>query len=423
MNPSPRILAPVGLAEADVAALAALLPQVAERAGPWCLGDAARADLLLVDLESTDGVIAQAEALIGNVACIAVDQPGGLARPFVLDALVRVLDGVVGRDRPPAADPAGRPASSVVPAHAPPATVAAPPVLGPIARGSLQFGLADADADGEISFEELYSPDLIDRIPDGNAVESATPAAPATADTGRDTEAVREESATQTTPIAADTSGPGTAGAGVAASVGATGAAEPEARTAPLAPPTAAEAAGRVLPKAAYPLIEYLTGTLIGLPSRIAPPGLPPLVIDPQARVFHAEGDLEALAPYHDLPLPRTQWLAVMPSQLAAIRQQIPARPYALLAFHHALRQAGRRLAPHLDPGGSYALKEGLPLGGDLPRVGRVLAVLGAPGGPRGLAEVASQSTTSVVEVYAVVSALDAIGLLIWTPRRRAGAR
>jgi hypothetical protein len=91
-----------------------------------------------------------------------------------------------------------------------------------------------------------------------------------------------------------------------------------------------------------------------------------------------------------------------------------------VLRFWHALRGAGRSLAPHLDPGGTYALRGDLPLGADLPRVQRVLAALAAP---RGLAEVASQSGTSVVEVYGVVSALDAIGQLGWTPRKRPGSR
>jgi hypothetical protein len=112
--------------------------------------------------------------------------------------------------------------------------------------------------------------------------------------------------------------------------------------------------------------------------------------------------------------------MAVLPSQLAEVRTRVPGRPYAVLRFWHALRGAGRSLAPHLDPGGTYALRGDLPLGADLPRVQRVLAALAAP---RGLAEVASQSGTSVVEVYGVVSALDAIGQLGWTPRKRPGSR
>jgi hypothetical protein len=436
MSPSHRILAPVGLAPADFAALAALVAQVPVAQGAWRIGDVSDADLVLVDLDTTDGVIGQADAITQDIPCVALDVPGGLARPLSVDALAAVLANVPARSPRVVVD-------AVVPPPPSPAAqserYAAETLDAPITRGTLQFGLAEPDDDADMPFDQLFSPDLVGRIPDGNAgsatgtVEPMVPVGPEVriedvpsgGPASGDVAVVAPGMMDATVPVVEASAPPVPVGDGEDGSVPSAANARPtsppgDAGVAKPAPALAAVVPKPAAPKASYPLVEYLTGKLIGLPSRVAPGGLPAIVLDPQRQVFHAEGDLAALAPYFDLLLSRTQWLAVLPSQLADVRVRVPGRPYAVLRFSHALRSAGRSLASHLDPGGTYALRGELPLEADLPRVQRVLAALAAP---RGLAEIASQSGTSVVEVYEVVSALDAIGQLAWTPRKRPGAR
>ncbi len=433
MSPSTRTLAPIGLAPTDADTLALLIAQLPAAHGAWRIGDVADADLVVVNLDSTDGVIGQADAITQDIPCVALDVPGGLARPLDAAALAAVLAAVPARPRRAVFD-------SVLMPPAAQASTSANSVGdigdGPITRGSLQFGLAEPEDDTEIPFDQLFSPDLVGRIPDGNAgsapvlvepMVAIEPDARAHGNTAADHAALVDadlpagpvDGAVLTVDtVAADPVTQRADGeARPAAAVDDRAAAgDAPAADAP-APPVAAKPAA---PRASYPLVEYLTGKLIGLPSRIAPVGLPALVLDPQQQVFHAESDLATLAGYFELLLPRTQWMAVLPSQLAEVRARVPGRPYAVLRFWHALRGAGRSLAPHLDPGGTYALRGDLPLAADLPRAQRVLAALTVP---RGLADVASQSGTSVVEVYEVVSALDAIGQLAWTPRKRPGVR
>jgi hypothetical protein len=163
-------------------------------------------------------------------------------------------------------------------------------------------------------------------------------------------------------------------------------------------------------------LADYLSSALIGLPSRIALTGAPALVIDPQARSYHSTGDLAALEPYLRQRIPRTDWTALLPSMLKAVRAEVPARSFDLLLWYAALRGI-ERLASHLDPGGTYRLKRALDLSRDHPRGARVATAMAAP---RALHEIATLSATSVVEVYRIVSAFDAIGYLEWQPRARA---
>jgi hypothetical protein len=98
------------------------------------------------------------------------------------------------------------------------------------------------------------------------------------------------------------------------------------------------------------------------------------------------------------------------------VRKEVPARPFDLLRWYHALRTQPQKLSPHLDPGGIYRLRTPLELTKDHPRGARIAAAMGTP---KGLAEIASASATSVVEVYGVVSAFDAIGYLDWQPRAK----
>ena len=158
-----------------------------------------------------------------------------------------------------------------------------------------------------------------------------------------------------------------------------------------------------------HALREYLHKPLLGGPARANLDGVPELVLDPKERVFHAAGALTALAPYCRVELAQSMWRPVTSQDLARLRAQQPARPYAHLQWLDALVHAGGRLAGHLDPGGRYRLK------------GAPLAATGAPhhdaivnrlATPAKLNEIASDSSAPMAAVFDLVSAYAAIGLI-----------
>jgi len=164
-----------------------------------------------------------------------------------------------------------------------------------------------------------------------------------------------------------------------------------------------------------YPLRDYLAGTLLGGPSRIALPGLPALILDPKEQVFHAEGGLSALEEYCKRPLRRADWRPALSAELREARERIPARPYLRLLWLERMITSNGYLSQHLDPGGSYKLTRLLELAQDYPRAFRIGAAM--MGQPLRLHEIVAASQTSMAEVFSVVSAYDAIGWVEWQLR------
>jgi hypothetical protein len=396
-----RTVAFAGVSAAEMAELRQMVARAGELLDtPWSVSDAGLADLVVFDPAQPDGAAAQARAGERGVACVAIDADDDmdlmLMRPFEIDGLMQLLVS----------------AQSRLPAR--PAAVAANVVGGAMQFG---FGLGDAEPSGTVgvSLEAFFTADLIGLIPDAqpgeysssaprwgagptdDALLAAVAALPASALTGAGSvpaavERVAEPAAGSAPAAAAPAVEPAAAVEAAAAAV------EGRASPPPVAPP-----------RAVYPLLDYLQGALIGLPSRIVLAGAPPLVLDPASRAFHAAASLQELEPYLDTPLSRTQWTALLPSQLAAVRADIPARPFDLLWWYQALREVPPGVPPGVDPSASYRLAEPLEIAGDHLRAARIV---GAMDVPRGIGEIANRAGCSVTEVYAVLGAFAAIGRL-----------
>ena len=163
-----------------------------------------------------------------------------------------------------------------------------------------------------------------------------------------------------------------------------------------------------------HPLRDYLTGTLLGNPCRIALPGLPALVLDPKQQVYHAEGELPTLEEYCRRPLRRADWRPLLGSDLRELREHMPARSYPRLLWLDRMISSDGYLASHLDPGGSYRLLQAFEFAEEYPRAHRIAVAMQAP---LRLHEIVVASTTSMAEVFSVVSAYDAIGWVEWQLR------
>lgn len=163
-------------------------------------------------------------------------------------------------------------------------------------------------------------------------------------------------------------------------------------------------------------LPDYLDGDLVASPSQLHLPDAPILTLDPKQRVFHADADLAALAPYAEQALPRSLMRGAGSGELNRVRESQKARSYDELKWLVALLRGGGRLASRLDPGGSFQIKAPLQVDAAFHRHGAIVAAMATPAR---LHEIAASSTASMEQVFDVVSAYDAIGRLTWTPRQR----
>lgn len=157
-------------------------------------------------------------------------------------------------------------------------------------------------------------------------------------------------------------------------------------------------------------LRDYLRGNLLGGPATLALRNAPPLTLDPKSRVYHSTAaSLLDLAPYCQGTLPQREWRALTTADLARVREEQPAQPYARLIWLGTLQQSGGRLAAHLDPGGRYRLKDGVAIEADLPmhaRIGDAMRALAK------LNEIAAVSGASMADVFNVINAYEAIHAL-----------
>jgi hypothetical protein len=163
-------------------------------------------------------------------------------------------------------------------------------------------------------------------------------------------------------------------------------------------------------------LAAYLGGELLGGPAQIRLEGMPSLTLDPKHRVFHSEAPLSHLARYCTDNLPRSGWRAVTSGELAQLRVSQPPRLYEYLVWLEALLRSSGRLASHLDPGGSYRLRQMVVVDHQYHAHG---AITHAMRTPTKLNEIASRSSAGMEAVFDVVNAYAAIGWLESTPRER----
>jgi hypothetical protein len=167
---------------------------------------------------------------------------------------------------------------------------------------------------------------------------------------------------------------------------------------------------------ASYSLREFLATDLLGGAASIALDGAPVLMLDPKQREYRAEGDLTALVPYFTQPLRFGDWRVLTTPELADWRARVAPQSYDRLLWYLALVHGNGRLAPHLDPGGTYRLVRWFEIARELPRQYRISAAMLKPAR---LHEICAASGTAMEEVFDVVSAYDAIGYVTWQARER----
>lgn len=167
--------------------------------------------------------------------------------------------------------------------------------------------------------------------------------------------------------------------------------------------------------RSAHRLREYLEGDLLAGPVQIAWPGSAVLTLDPKHRVFHCTRTLPDLEAYCRKAPRRDEWRRLTSAEIAQIRKEQPEQPYHKLVWLDVLLHSGGRLAPGMDPGGTYELTRWLEIARDYPHLNRISTTMMQP---MRLHEIAAHCGVDMGQVFDVVNAYDAIGCLKKTPRQ-----
>ncbi len=160
----------------------------------------------------------------------------------------------------------------------------------------------------------------------------------------------------------------------------------------------------------------YFEADALGGPSQIQIGDAPALTLDPKNEMFHADASLSALEVYARGKLQRSAWKKLTTSEFNQARASAPSRPYWHLRWLHALLQSNGRLAPHLDHGGTYRLKEQVFIEPGYRSHGAVAAVMDDP---LRLNEISATAKVRMETVFDLINAYDAVGRIEWTPRQR----
>lgn len=150
----------------------------------------------------------------------------------------------------------------------------------------------------------------------------------------------------------------------------------------------------------------FLSGRLLPGPSRAEINGIA-LTLDPRNREYYARGSLCVLEELCRASPRRGDWRTLSTEDFAAVREQLPARPYLELRWLCAWIEGADA---HLDDAARYRLIESIDLRGDYPREARVVDAL-AQG--HTLAGAAVIARLPIDEVRRVAAAFDAIGALL----------
>lgn len=163
-------------------------------------------------------------------------------------------------------------------------------------------------------------------------------------------------------------------------------------------------------------LRAFMDGDLLGGPARYALPGSAPLVLDPKFRVAHAPAGLSALAPYCWRRWRPCDWQPLTSTELIEVRGSQRTFPYERLIWLDVLLHSDGKLAPHLDPGGTYRLAHWVQIDHDMSRYFRIASAMLQP---MRLHEIAAASGAPMGDVFDVINAYDAVGLIEWEARAR----
>jgi hypothetical protein len=163
-----------------------------------------------------------------------------------------------------------------------------------------------------------------------------------------------------------------------------------------------------------HPLRAYLDSALLSGPAQIRFDNAAALTLDPKNQVFYSEGGLGQLEAYAREALARNDWRTLTTAELNQIRDSQTAQPYQNLVWLETLVASGGRLAPQLDPGGTYRLKHWIELDRDVRQHQRIARAMVQPAR---LNEIAAAANVPMGEVFDVVNAYHAIGLVEWQSR------
>lgn len=166
---------------------------------------------------------------------------------------------------------------------------------------------------------------------------------------------------------------------------------------------------------AKHPLRAYLEQALLAGPAQLKLDNAPiSLALDPKNGVFHTDGNLAQLELYVREPIWRSDWRTLTTGEINQLRENQPAQPYQNLIWLEALVTSGGRLAPQLDPGGTYRLKHWLELDRDVRQHQRIARAMMQPAR---LNEIAANANVPMADVFDVVNAYHAIGMVEWESR------
>jgi hypothetical protein len=163
-------------------------------------------------------------------------------------------------------------------------------------------------------------------------------------------------------------------------------------------------------------LRAFLDVELLKVPSRFTLPGAPTLVLDPKNKVAYTAAGLGSLSAYCRAHWRLCDWQILTSAELADVREAQSAQSYTRLVWLNALLQSGGQLAGHLDPGGTYRLKNWVEIEKELSRYFRIASAMLQPGR---LHEFAATASAPMADVFDLVNAYDAIGMIEWQPRAR----
>ncbi|WP_419482440.1 hypothetical protein [Dokdonella sp.] len=360
-----RTIAVVGVSDEEAAHLRLLVRRCeAELEGRWVWGEGEDVDLLVVDPESFAGQMARARAQAGGVrVAVFSDQTEAgtelvLRRPLLRANVVEVLNEI---------------------------TRAA--VRGPV------FG-ANTD--------DFYTRDV------GN--EDADPAASAAPQAADGLDALLRPLPRELRDV------PPPPAPGPAMSP-----ASPLPTHAPKATLPAARAPSRAAALAELEprsLREWLHDGLLGAPVCVELPGEAPLVLDPKHSMAYTPGSLVALRAHCHARWAMRDWRPLTSAELVRASATQNAIAYARITWLDALEHSGGRLASHLDPAGTYCLRQWMEIDRELGTTFRIATSLLKP---LRLHEVAAASGATMGDVFDVVNAYAAIGLIECQPRQRDG--
>lgn len=183
----------------------------------------------------------------------------------------------------------------------------------------------------------------------------------------------------------------------------------PAAAAAPASVPVPTPAPPAELPRDLR-LADWVGDGALKTAKRLREEGAPDLVLDPTARIFHADASLRALAPYCARIVAAEQWQDVSSAELAELQAAGKAQPYArLLWLCHALGSNGH-LAPGLDINAKYKLARWPQIEREFPKHFRIATVMLKQ--PATLTDIAEQSGASLTDVIDFTNAYNATGYI-----------